>query len=116
MVLANLLFVTGESYGLASTISRWSSVDTLLLALVASIQSCGHRLYMYCIIEIPRAISGNNGRLHTFTHRVQEQKATNMRFSPSYAAGVTLSNDIHNSISFFSKVVPFPRAGHSKKH
>ena len=37
MVLANLLFVTGESYGLASTVSCWSGVNTLLVALVASL-------------------------------------------------------------------------------
>ena len=76
IVLANLLFVTGESYGLASTISRWSGVNTLLLALVASLQSCGRRLEIYCVIEIPRAISWNSacGRSRTFTHRVRERK------------------------------------------
>ena len=76
MVLANLVFVTGESYGLASTVWRWSSVNTLLLALVASLQSCGRRLDIYCVIEIPRAISRNSarGRSRTFTHIVRERK------------------------------------------
>ena len=75
-VLANLVFVTGESYGLASTVSRWSGVNTLFLALVASLQSCGRRLEIYCVIEIPRAISRNSacGRSRTFTHIVRERK------------------------------------------
>ena len=32
-VLTKLLFVTGENYGVASAFSRWSGVDSLLLAL-----------------------------------------------------------------------------------
>ena len=76
MVLANLVFVIGESYGLASTVSRRSGVNTLLLALVASLQSCGRRLEIHCVIEIPRAISLNSarGRSRTFTHIVRERK------------------------------------------
>ena len=41
VLLANLLFVTGESYGLGSTFSRWSGVDSPLLALAMSLRSCG---------------------------------------------------------------------------
>ena len=76
MVLPNLVFVTGEGYGLASTVLRWSGVNTLLPALVASLQSRGRRLEIYCVIEIPRAISRNSARerSHTFTHIVRERK------------------------------------------
>ena len=76
MVLANLVFIKGERYGLASTISCWSGVNTLLLALVASLQSCGRRLEIYYVIEIPRAISQNSarGRSCTFMHIVRELK------------------------------------------
>ena len=76
MVLPNVVFVTGEGYDLASTVSRWSGVNTLLPALVVSLQSRGHRLEIYCVIEIPRAISQNStrGRLRTFMHIVREWK------------------------------------------
>ena len=76
MVLANLVFVTGENYGLTSTVWRWSCVNTLHLALVASLQSCGRRLDIHCVIEIPCAISRNSARgmSRTFTHIVRERK------------------------------------------
>ena len=38
-VLAKLLFVTSENYGVASAFSRWSGVDSPLLALVYSVVS-----------------------------------------------------------------------------
>ena len=66
-VLAKLLFVTSENYGVASAFSRWSGVDSPLLALAASFRSCGRRLRMYCVIEIPRAIFRNNARGSTYT-------------------------------------------------
>ena len=76
MVLANLVYITGESNGLASTVWHWSCINMLLLALVASLQSCGRRLDIHCVIEIPHAISRNSacGRSCTFTHIVSEQK------------------------------------------
>ena len=76
VLLANLLFVTGESYGLSSTFSRWSGVDSPLLALAASLCSCGRCRGVYCVIEIPRAISRDNahGRSRTFTRIVLERK------------------------------------------
>ena len=66
-VLAKLLFVTSENYGVASAFSRWSGVDSPLLALAASFRSCGRRLRMYCVIEIPHVISRNNARRSTYT-------------------------------------------------
>ena len=56
-LLVILLFVTGENHAFASIFSRWSGVDLPLLALAASLPSCGRRLRLYCVIEIPRAIS-----------------------------------------------------------
>ena len=67
IVLANLLCIAGENYGLASTFLRWSGVDLPLLALVASLRSCGRRLGIYCVIEIPRTISRNNARARSRT-------------------------------------------------
>ena len=76
VLLANLLFVTGASYGLASTFSRWSGVDPPLLALAGSLRSCGRCRGVYCVIEIPRVISRNNarGRTRAFTRIVLERK------------------------------------------
>ena len=93
-------FITSENYGVASAFSRWSEVDSLLLALAASIRSCGRRLRMYCVIEIPHAISRNNARGSTYTFTGREG-ATNVWFSGSYSASVTLSKDMPNSISNF---------------
>ena len=75
-LLVILLFVTGENHAFASTFSRWSGVDFPLLALAASLPSCGRRLRLYYVIEIPRAISRNNARvrLRTFRRIVLERK------------------------------------------
>ena len=71
--LTKLLFVTGENYGVASAFSRWSGVDSPLLALAASLRSCGRRHRIYCVIEIPRAIYAH-GSTHTFTRIIRRRK------------------------------------------
>ena len=75
-VLTKLLFVTGENYSVVSAFWRWSGVDSPLLALVASRRSCGRRHRVYCVIEIPCAISQNNahGSTHTFTCIIWRRK------------------------------------------
>ena len=57
------LFVTGENYAFVSTFLRCSSIYLPLLVPAAPLPSCGYRLCLYCVIEIPRAIFRNNARV-----------------------------------------------------
>ena len=76
MVLANIVYDTGENYNLASTFSRWNEVDLLLIAPAASPRSCG------------RCRKG--ARVIAYSART-----TKVRFSLLYAA---LSNDTRSAI------------------
>ena len=122
MILVKLLCVTNEIHGFASSFSRWSDFDPQLLALVASLQSCGRRLRIYCVIEIIRTISRNNTcgwsrTLYIYAYSAGMECAMIARFSPSYGARVVLSNEMRNSILNFCAewYIPFPRAGHIYK-
>ena len=103
--LVKLFFVTDENYDVASAFSRWSGVNLLLLALTASLQSCGHCLRIYCTIEIPRTISQNYAHggmyVYVYAYSVGMEVARNVQFSALYAANIVPLNDIRNSISNF---------------
>ena len=75
-IAKNSTLLVIENHAFVSTFSRWSGVDLPLLALAVSLPSCGHRLRLYCVIEIPRAISRNNAcvRVRTFRRIVLERK------------------------------------------
>ena len=76
MVLANIVYDTGENYNLVSTFSRWNEVDLPLVAPAASPRSCGRCLRVYCVIKFPHAISRNNahGRARALLRTALERK------------------------------------------